>query len=144
MQTSGKKAVVGSRWTSQPRPGVTIHWLKSFPFVGLHLACLGVLLPGVDVTAQALLLCAATYVVRMFGITGCYHRYFAHRSYKTSRFMQFWLAWLGCSALQKGPLWWAAHHREHHRHSDTPSDPHSPLATSFWWAHVGWILSAES
>ena len=56
----------------------------------------------------------------MFGITGGYHRYFAHRSYKTSRVFQFVLAWLGCSALQKGPLWWAAHHREHHRYSDTP------------------------
>ena len=79
----------------------------------------------------------------MFGITGVYHRYFAHRSYKTSRVMQFLLAWLGCAALQKGPLWWASHHRQHHRHSDTPEDPHSPLVTSFWWSHVGWILTED-
>jgi stearoyl-CoA desaturase (delta-9 desaturase) len=79
----------------------------------------------------------------MFGITGGYHRYFSHRSYKTSRFFQFCLAWLGCSALQKGPLWWASHHRNHHRFSDTPDDPHSPLAKSFWWAHVGWILDDD-
>ena len=57
--------------------------------------------------------------------------------------MQFVLAWLGCSALQKGPLWWAAHHRQHHRYSDTPDDPHSPHVTSFWWAHVGWILAED-
>ena len=44
-----------------------------------------------------------------------YHRYFAHRSYRTSRVFQFFMACLGCSALQKGPLWWAAHHRQHHR-----------------------------
>jgi stearoyl-CoA desaturase (delta-9 desaturase) len=57
--------------------------------------------------------------------------------------MQFMLAWLGCSALQKGPLWWASHHRQHHRFSDTPDDPHSPHVTSFWWSHVGWILSED-
>jgi stearoyl-CoA desaturase (delta-9 desaturase) len=79
----------------------------------------------------------------MFGITAGYHRYFAHRSYRVHRVSQFLLAWLGCSALQKGPLWWASHHREHHRFSDTPDDPHSPHVTSFWWAHLGWILSEE-
>ncbi len=117
------------------------NWLKSVPFIGLHLACLAVLYTGVDTTA--LILCAAFYFLRMFGITAGYHRYFAHRSYKTSRVMQFLIACLGCSALQKGPLWWASHHRQHHRFSDTPDDPHSPLVTSFWWAHVGWILSEE-
>jgi stearoyl-CoA desaturase (delta-9 desaturase) len=111
------------------------------PFVLVHLACLGALLTGVDLTA--ILLCFATYFVRMFGITGGYHRYFAHRSYKTSRLGQFFLAWLGCSALQKGPLWWASHHRQHHRFSDTPEDPHSPHVTSFWWSHLGWILSDD-
>jgi hypothetical protein len=70
------------------------------------------------VSAGALALCGAAYFLRMFGITAGYHRYFAHRAYKTSRVFQFVLAWLGCSALQKGPLWWAAHHRRHHRHSD--------------------------
>jgi stearoyl-CoA desaturase (delta-9 desaturase) len=111
------------------------------PFVGLHLACLAVLFTGVDATA--LILCGVFYFIRMFGITAGYHRYFAHRSYKTSRLMQFLIASLGCSALQKGPLWWASHHRQHHRFSDTPDDPHSPHATSFWWSHLGWILSED-
>jgi len=62
---------------------------------------------------------------------------------KHTRVMQFLLACLGCSALQKGPLWWASHHRQHHRYSDTPDDPHSPHVTSFWWAHVGWIMSDD-
>jgi stearoyl-CoA desaturase (delta-9 desaturase) len=97
----------------------------------------------VPVSWDALLLCALTYSLRVFGITAGYHRYFAHRAYKTSRAFQFVLAWLGCSALQKGPLWWAGHHRGHHRHSDTPDDPHSPHETSFWWAHVGWILAED-
>jgi stearoyl-CoA desaturase (Delta-9 desaturase) len=117
------------------------NWLACVPFLSMHLACLAVFLTGVDTTA--ILLCAAAYFLRMFGITAGYHRYFAHRSYKTSRLGQFVLAWLGCSALQRGPLWWTAHHREHHRYSDTPADPHSPHETTFWWSHVGWILSSE-
>jgi stearoyl-CoA desaturase (delta-9 desaturase) len=111
------------------------------PFVGMHLACLAVLFTGVDATA--IVLCAVCYFVRMFGITAGYHRYFAHRSYRMNRATQFFMACLGCSALQKGPLWWASHHRQHHRFSDTPDDPHSPHVTSFWWAHLGWIMSEE-
>jgi stearoyl-CoA desaturase (Delta-9 desaturase) len=129
-------------WQQPPRLAVVPNWVKSGPFIALHLACLAILFVGVNWTA--LILMAATYLIRMFGITGVYHRYYAHRSYKTSRVMQFLLACLGCAALQKGPLWWASHHRRHHRYSDTPDDPHSPLGTSFWWAHVGWILGRDS
>ena len=125
-------------WTR--RIGVPV-WVTASPFVILHLCLIAVFFVPVDATVLAL--CAFNYVWRMFGITGGYHRYFAHRSYKTSRVFQFFLAWLGGSAVQKGPLWWAAHHREHHRHSDTPVDPHSPHETSFWWSHVGWILTDE-
>jgi len=114
---------------------------KSLPFLLIHVACVGVFFFPPDATA--LVLCGVFYFIRMFGITGGYHRYFSHRTYKTSRVFQFVLAWLGCSALQKGPLWWSAHHRQHHRHSDTEHDPHSPVVTSFWWSHVGWILSSH-
>ena len=76
----------------------------------------------------------------MFGITAGYHRYFSHRAYKTSRWFQFVLAWLGCSATQKGPLWWAANHRSHHKHSDTEQDPHSPVRHGVIWSHIGWII----
>jgi stearoyl-CoA desaturase (Delta-9 desaturase) len=124
-----------------PRADHLPNWLKTAPFVALHLALVAVFF--VDVSWQVVLLCFATYFWRMFGVTAGYHRYFAHRSYKTSRVFQFVLAWLGCSCLQKGPLWWASHHRQHHRYSDTPQDPHSPHETTFWWSHVGWILSTE-
>jgi stearoyl-CoA desaturase (Delta-9 desaturase) len=113
--------------------------LTSLPFLGLHLACLGVFF--VEATPLSLSLCLGLYLVRMFGITAGYHRYFSHRTFKTSRWFQFALAWLGCSAVQKGPLWWAANHRDHHRHSDQAEDPHSPRTRSFWWSHIGWILA---
>ena len=121
------------------------NWVKNVPFVGLHVACLAVLfLPNFGVSVGVLTLCAFTYFLKMFGITAGYHRYFAHRAYKTSRVMQFVLAWLGCSAMQRGPLWWAAHHRTHHRYSDTPKDPHSPHETTFWWAHLGWVTAEDA
>jgi stearoyl-CoA desaturase (delta-9 desaturase) len=83
------------------------------------------------------------FFTRKFGITGAFHRYFSHRSYKTSRFFQFCLAFLGGAAAQKGALWWAAHHRHHHKHSDTEADIHSAKLEGFYWSHVGWVLSKE-
>src|SRR3989304_7684806 len=79
----------------------------------------------------------------MLVLTGGYHRYFAHRSYKTSRWFQFVLAGLGCSAAQKGPLWWSSHHRHHHKYSDQPEDVHSPTRDGVWWSHIGWVLSPQ-
>jgi stearoyl-CoA desaturase (Delta-9 desaturase) len=105
-------------------------WLGAGAFVLMHLACLAV--------------CCACYLFQMVGITAGYHRYFSHRSYKTGRAFQFALACLGCAAAQKGPLWWAAQHRHHHRTSDTPDDLHSPVTHGLWHSHVGWVLSPES
>jgi fatty-acid desaturase len=83
---------------------------KSIPFALVHLAALaGALI--VPFSWGLVALCLAVYAVRMFGITGGYHRYFSHRSFKTGRGFQFVLACLGATAMQKGPLWWAAHHR---------------------------------
>ena len=84
-------------------------------------------------------LAVGLYFVRMLAITGGYHRYFSHRSYRLKRVPQFVLAFVGTTAAQKGPLWWAAHHRAHHKYSDTERDIHSPIR-GFWWSHVGWIL----
>jgi stearoyl-CoA desaturase (delta-9 desaturase) len=85
-------------------------------------------------------LAVVLYYVRMFGISGGYHRYFSHRAYRTSRPFQFALAVLGATAAQKGPLWWASHHRLHHKYSDRPEDPHSAYQRGLFWSHVGWIL----
>jgi stearoyl-CoA desaturase (Delta-9 desaturase) len=116
-------------------------WLKNAPFLALHVSCLALFFVRPD--WLSVVLCLVLYFVRMFGITAGYHRYFSHRSYKTSRLFQFGLAWLGCSAMQKGPLWWAAHHRQHHLHTDTPEDPHSPVVRTFWWSHIGWVLNGD-
>lgn len=121
------------------RPSASVFNLQSLPFHLSHAAVLLVFVVGVS--WQLAGLAAALYVLRMFGITGGYHRYFSHRTYRTSRAFQFVMALLGAASMQKGPLWWAAHHRRHHRYSDQEGDLHSPGRQGFFWAHVGWILS---
>jgi len=107
-------------------------------FVLSHIAVLGALWSGV--TWQAVVLCFSLLLVRQWAVTAGYHRYFSHRTYKTSRVFQFVLAFLAQSSSQKGVLWWAAHHRVHHKLSDQPGDVHSPVLNSFAYAHVGWIF----
>ncbi|MFC5524347.1 acyl-CoA desaturase [Rhodanobacter ginsengisoli] len=119
-----------------------IDWLRATPFVAMHLACLGVIWVGVSPVALGV--AAVLYGVRMFALTGFYHRYFSHRTFQTSRAVQFLFALIGASCVQRGPLWWAAHHRRHHRVTDTPADPHSPGIHGFLWSHVGWFLTPRN
>jgi stearoyl-CoA desaturase (delta-9 desaturase) len=120
-------------WLRQSLISRVLYW-------GLHGACGLAIFSGVG--AGDLALFATTLFVRLFAITGGYHRYFSHRTYKTSRAFQLLLALLGTSATQKGPLWWASMHRLHHRYSDRPGDPHSPRE-GFWHAHQGWIFDGR-
>lgn len=126
----------------QEREPLCVDWLRCVPFVIMHLMCLGVLWVGWSPFAVSV--AVVLYVVRMFAITGLYHRYFSHRAFKTSRLGQFLFALLGACAVQRGPLWWAAHHRHHHRHSDTEHDRHSPLQHGFLWSHMGWFMSRSN
>lgn len=84
------------------------------------------------------------YLIRMFAVTGFYHRYFSHRTFHTSRAGQFVFAIMGNTAVQRGPLWWASVHRHHHQHSDDEEDVHSPGVRGFWWAHIGWMTSSRN
>ncbi|MGH9900744.1 MAG: acyl-CoA desaturase, partial [Pyrinomonadaceae bacterium] len=111
-------------------------------FFFMHAACLLAVRTGVS--AAAVITCLALYAVRMFAITAGFHRLFAHRTYRTGRVFQFLLAFAGTAAYQKGPLWWAAHHRRHHLHADTDGDLHSPLTRTLWRSHAGWFLSRDS
>lgn len=112
---------------------------SAIPFVLVHLACFGAIWSGV--TTTAVVMAIALYVVRIFAIGAGYHRYFSHRSYRTSRVFQFVLAFVAQSTTQKSVIWWAAKHRHHHRHSDTHDDVHSPRHTGFLYAHLGWIFT---
>ncbi|HEU4934148.1 MAG TPA: acyl-CoA desaturase [Pyrinomonadaceae bacterium] len=116
-----------------------LDYLTIAQFVFLHVGCLLLFWTGISWVAVAA--CVGFYCLRIFAISAGYHRYFSHRSYKTGRIFQFLLALAGCMANQKGPLWWAAHHRYHHAHSDRETDIHSPGQHGFWWSHCLWIFS---
>ena len=126
---------------NDPR-GDRIDWLRAAPFIALHLGCVGLMWVGVS--PVALVVAAASYAMRMFALTGFYHRYFAHRTFHASRPVQFVFALLGAACVQRGPLWWAAHHRNHHRNADTALDPHSPGVHGFLWSHMGWFLTPRA
>lgn len=125
---------------STPLKSLGLSW-ESFPFIAIHLLCLAAIQTGVR--WEWVVLAAGSYYVRMIGVTAGYHRYFSHRSFKTSRVFQFLLAFWAMTSAQKGVLWWAAHHRHHHKYSDREEDFHSPLQRGFWYSHIGWILSDD-
>lgn len=113
------------------------------PFVGTLVAFALALAHGV--TTLDLALFFAMYFVSMFGVTAGFHRYFAHRSFRTSRWMQTLLVVLGSMTAQGPLLFWVATHRAHHALSDRPGDPHSPNLNGGGWrgflyGHLGWML----
>lgn len=119
-----------------------IEIVRIIPFILLHIACLGAFFVGFSFVAIAI--AVLMYLLRMFAITGFYHRYFSHKAFKTSRPVQFIFAFLAASAAQRGPLWWASHHRHHHANSDRPDDSHSPVQHGFIWSHISWFLSNKN
>jgi stearoyl-CoA desaturase (delta-9 desaturase) len=139
MDTTPTFPLTASGQTVFPRPRFKIG-TNAVLLAAVHLAALiGVVLLGWSWSGLAL--AVAAYFVRMVVVTAGYHRYFAHRSFRTSRFVQFLLAVGAQSAAQKGVLWWASHHRWHHKYSDTERDVHSPRQRGFWFAHIGWLFS---
>lgn len=119
-----------------------VDWPRVLPFVAIHMACFAVLWVGVSRTA--VITAVGLYALRMFAITGFYHRYFSHCAFRTSRAAQFLFALVAASAAQRGPLWWVSHHRHHHAHADAPADPHSARQHGFMWSHMGWFMAREN
>jgi stearoyl-CoA desaturase (delta-9 desaturase) len=115
-----------------------IDWPRSVPFILMHVAAVAVFWVGTS--PVAVLIAIGLYALRMFAITGFYHRYFSHKAFRTSRLVQFFFAMVGASAVQRGPIWWSSHHRHHHVHADEIDDAHSPVQHGFFWSHVGWFL----
>lgn len=122
-----------SRFTGDPSVSLD----RILPFLFLHLGCFAGFWVGVS--PAALLVAIGLYWLRMLAITAVYHRYFSHRTYQLNRFWQLLAAIWGATAIQRGPLWWASHHRKHHRQSDQTNDIHSPVQKGFWWSHIGWM-----
>lgn len=128
-----------------PKPGRSLSWIVwrivrgTWFIVLVYLGAIASLLT--PPTWADLIVLGSLVYVRGLCVTVGFHRYFSHHSFKMSRVSQFLLACLCCTNLQRGPLWWVAIHREHHRHSDDPRDPHSPVRGGFFWGHCGWIFA---
>ncbi|MBO9529856.1 MAG: acyl-CoA desaturase, partial [Acinetobacter oleivorans] len=118
-----------------------IQWLRIIPFILLHIACLAAFWVGVSWFAVVFML--GFYFIRMFAITAFFHRYLSHKTFQTSRIVQFIFILIGTMSAQRGPLWWAAHHRYHHHFTDTDQDPHSAKA-GFLYSHIGWFLNEQN
>lgn len=123
-------------------PGEKLSLLVSLPFISVHIGALFAL--TISPSPFALFMVFLMYFIRMFGITAGFHRFFSHKTFKTSRAFQFILAYLATSSAQMGPIWWASHHRHHHKYTDEIEDPHTPTLKGFFWAHVGWIMSPSN
>jgi stearoyl-CoA desaturase (delta-9 desaturase) len=137
-------SAIPERFAHLPLPEADrgVDWMGFAPFIAVHLACFGALWTGARPIDWAV--CGALYFIRTFGVMAGYHRYFSHRTFKTSRVFQFILALLAETSGQKGVLWWAARHRHHHKFSDLPWDVHSPSQRGFYHSHVGWIAEMNT
>ncbi|MDO9151173.1 MAG: acyl-CoA desaturase [Methylotenera sp.] len=135
VQLHAPRDIVKNQWQ-------TIDWLRVIPFILIHVACIAVFWVGVSWFAVSFAI--GFYLIRMFAITAFYHRYFSHKAFRTTRFFQFILALIGATAVQRGPIWWASHHRHHHLYSDESEDAHSPVQHGFLWSHIGWFLSSKN
>ena len=132
-----------SKWVCPPpetfeKPDHTkdrVEWLRCVPYIIIHLGALLVFFT--PFAWPCLIILLVSYSARMFAITAFYHRYFSHRTFHTSRLVQFLGAFVACASGQRGPLWWAAHHRLHHRHSDTGIE-------LFFAKHVGERIDGKS
>ncbi len=143
VQVRSSAAALGLHFGVQiQRKRDSIRWARSIPYLLMHFTPLLIFVVGTSPVAVAV--AALFWLLRMFAITGFYHRYFSHKSFKTSRAFQAVMAFWGGLAVQKGALWWAAHHRDHHRYSDRDEDIHSPVKHGFLWSHLMWILAQFS
>ena len=120
-------------------PGERLSLIVSLPFLSVHVGAIYAL--TISPSPFALFMVGLMYFIRMFGITAGFHRLFSHRSFKTNRLFQFFLAYSATCSAQMGPIWWASHHRHHHKYTEQIEDPHTPTLKGFFWAHVGWIMS---
>ena len=117
-----------------------LNWITAIAMTGFHIGAVAALF-YIDYGAMlaALIL---YYAGGMLGIGMSYHRLLTHRSYKTTKFIEYFLTVCGTLALEGGPIFWVATHRIHHQKSDQEGDPHTPREGTFW-AHMGWILMGE-
>ncbi len=125
----------------EPHAAGRLHW-NTIIFVGLfHILAVTALF---FFSWQNLAASVITWwIAGSWGIGIGYHRLMTHRGFKTSRWMERFLATCGTLAVQSGPISWVTTHRIHHAFTDQTRDPHSPRHGTYW-AHIGWIFKGTA
>lgn len=118
-----------------------VNWVPLIAIVLIHLAALLAFLP-MFFTWKALITTIVIQVFTTLGITVGFHRFLTHRSFRSPKWMEYFLSWLGSLSWQGGPIKWVATHRLHHQYSDEDEDPHTPLH-GFFWSHALWCFKFD-
>lgn len=80
-------------------------------------------------------------VIAIVAISGGYHRFYSHFSFKAPKWYPYVVNFLGIFAGAGPAMTWAAVHRQHHAYSDTEDDPHSHSIKGWFPVYVntwGW------
>src|SRR5215207_6083324 len=118
-----------------------VNWITVIAMSAFHVGAVAALF-NIDYGAMAVAF--VLYVISgSWGIGMAYHRLLTHRSYKTHRWIEYFLTICGTLALEGGPIFWVATHRIHHQRSDREGDPHTPREGTYW-AHMGWIITGKA
>lgn len=116
-----------------------LNWRVISAIALMHVIAMAAVLPAMFTWSGVAILLLLTWVSGGLGITLGYHRLLTHRSFKTPKWLEYFLTLCGCLAWQGGPIEWVGVHRLHHKHADTDHDPHSPQH-GFTWSHILWTL----
>lgn len=117
----------------------TIKFDPFFTAINLVTTILAILLPFWYFSTSSIVAFLIFYTITGLGLTMGYHRLFAHHSYAVSKWLEHLIAICGYLAIQRGPIFWSAMHRMHHKYTDLPGkDPHTPKE-GIWHVHFGWV-----
>ena len=110
-----------------------------FTAVNVITTALACVLPFFYYSRSSMIAFLVFYTVTGLGLTLGYHRLFAHKAFQVPKWLEHTIALCGYLAIQRGPIFWCAMHRMHHRHTDIPGrDPHTPNE-GLLHVHFGWM-----
>lgn len=117
---------------------LALSWRNVFFFGAIH--ALALLAPWYFSWSALGITIALHWLLGSIGICLGYHRLLTHRSFQVPKLLEYAIALIGSLALQGGPIFWVAGHRQHHAFTeDIDKDPYS-ARRGFWWSHMLWIM----
>jgi len=123
---------------SDSRANVTFNWVTAAFFISIH--AIAMLAPWFFSWSALGVTLFLHWLFGSIGICLGYHRLLTHRSFQVPKWLEYIITTIGTFALQGGPIFWVAGHRQHHAHpEDEVKDPYS-ARLGFWWSHMLWLF----